>query len=67
MLGGQKEKMRGCIKGEEGCRDKWLGVRVSIGGPLGGRLVGVCLANGNDGQMGLQGGEELFATPSSFQ
>ena len=25
-------------------------------GPLGGRLVGVCLANGNDGQMGLPWG-----------
>ena len=69
---GSKDKMRGCIKGGEGCWDKWLRVRVSIEGPLGGRLVRVCLANGNDGQMGLQGGEEegpteLFATPSSFQ
>ena len=53
---GSKDKMRGCIKGGEGCWDKWLRVRVSIEGPLGGRLVRVCLANGNDGQMGLPWG-----------
>ena len=43
------------------------GERGNIEGPLGGRLVVLCLANGNDGQMGLVGGgegpRELFATP----
>ena len=40
--------------------------RGSIEKPLGGRLAILCLANGNDGQMGLVGGggpRELFATP----
>ena len=32
--------------------------RGSIERPLGGRLVSLCLANGNDGQMGLLGGRK---------